>query len=219
MGLDVERDTQALVMQFASQDSLRQRRGRAGRVQEGRCFRLITYNTYNNKLMPHSIPEILRVSLDNIVLQIKAMSPALLPLTTSSTTTTTTNASGATSGASTDSKLNGEQDLTRKLLARCIDPPPAINIDTAERYLLRIQALDADTKMLTALGKHLANLPCNPGIGRLLIYSCLLGCVYSASIAAACMNVRSPFSASPEPEIRDKVNKAKVRTKLYIHSL
>ena len=202
-------------MQFASQDSLRQRRGRAGRVQEGRCFRLITYNTYNNKLMPYSIPEILRVSLDNIVLQIKAMSPALLPLTTTSSTTTSSTTSTSTS---VDNKLNGgQQDFTRKLLARCIDPPPAINIDTAERYLLRIQALDADTKMLTALGKHLVNLPCNPGIGRLLIYSCLLGCVYSASIAAACMNVRTPFSASPEPEIRDKVNKAKVLTRLYMH--
>lgn len=47
-------------------------RGRAGRVQEGRCFRLITANTFQ-KLPAHSVPEILRVPLESVILQIKAM--------------------------------------------------------------------------------------------------------------------------------------------------
>ena len=72
MGLDIDRGVSALITQFASQDSLRQRRGRAGRVQEGRCFRIITQNTFN-KLSLHSVPEILRSPLENIILQIKSM--------------------------------------------------------------------------------------------------------------------------------------------------
>ena len=49
---DEESGSSALVTKLASQDSLRQRRGRAGRVSAGRCFRLITLGTYS-KLPPH----------------------------------------------------------------------------------------------------------------------------------------------------------------------
>ena len=40
-----------------------------GRVQKGRCFRLITRGTHD-KLPQHSVPEILRVPLEKIVLQV-----------------------------------------------------------------------------------------------------------------------------------------------------
>lgn len=63
----------SLTMQFAAQDSLRQRAGRAGRVQQGRCYRLITEKTYQTKLLPQSIPEMLRLPLDNVLLQTMAM--------------------------------------------------------------------------------------------------------------------------------------------------
>ena len=47
MDYDEERGMSALVTKLASQDSLRQRRGRAGRVSEGRCFRLVSSGTYS----------------------------------------------------------------------------------------------------------------------------------------------------------------------------
>ena len=59
----------ALVMKKASQDSLRQRRGRAGRVSAGRCFRLLTAGTCE-KLPLHSVPEMLRAPLQSLVLQV-----------------------------------------------------------------------------------------------------------------------------------------------------
>eukprot|EP01119_Soliformovum_irregulare_P013905 TRINITY_DN3746_c0_g2_i2.p1 TRINITY_DN3746_c0_g2~~TRINITY_DN3746_c0_g2_i2.p1 ORF type:complete len:1292 (+),score=525.82 TRINITY_DN3746_c0_g2_i2:491-3877(+) len=54
---------------FISQASALQRRGRAGRVREGVCFHLVTKRHFENSPR-HSTPEMLRISLDEICLQI-----------------------------------------------------------------------------------------------------------------------------------------------------
>lgn len=72
MGYDVARQMPRLQESFASQDSLTQRKGRAGRVREGVSFKLIRRKTFN-KLPAHGTPEIRRVPLDHLVLQIKAL--------------------------------------------------------------------------------------------------------------------------------------------------
>ena len=46
-----------LLERFTSQDSLKQRRGRAGRVRPGTCYKLVSTKTYN-KLPEHGEPEI-----------------------------------------------------------------------------------------------------------------------------------------------------------------
>ena len=58
-----------LLEQFASQASLKQRRGRAGRVREGTCYKLISKTTYTS-LKEHGDPEIRRCALDQTLLSL-----------------------------------------------------------------------------------------------------------------------------------------------------
>jgi len=69
---DPTADTTKLVITSTAQDSLRQRQGRAGRTQPGECHFLITQDEFNRRPISTK-PEIMRTSLREIVLQIKAM--------------------------------------------------------------------------------------------------------------------------------------------------
>jgi ATP-dependent RNA helicase DHX57 len=56
-----------LVERFASTDSLKQRRGRAGRIRSGAYYQLISPKA-KAKLLSHGIPEICRCALDSVIL-------------------------------------------------------------------------------------------------------------------------------------------------------
>ena len=58
-----------LLEQFASKASLKQRRGRAGRVREGVCYKLISKKTYE-KLKEYGDAEITRCALDQTLLSL-----------------------------------------------------------------------------------------------------------------------------------------------------
>jgi ATP-dependent RNA helicase DHX57 len=61
----------SLVESWVSKAAGRQRRGRAGRTQPGVCYK--TYTRKQERDMPNfSVPEILRVSLNNVCLSVKA---------------------------------------------------------------------------------------------------------------------------------------------------
>uniref|UniRef100_A0A7S3M923 RNA helicase n=1 Tax=Spumella elongata TaxID=89044 RepID=A0A7S3M923_9STRA len=202
---DTEIQTSVLTTKFAALDSLRQRRGRAGRVQKGRCFRLITRGTHD-KLPQHSVPEILRVPLEKIVLQVKAMLGAKKLLAEKKGPTKSTKATKSAQAGSV-SPLDAMD--TMLLLSRCPDVPAASSVASAEKLLIQIQALSPTTSALTPLGVHLSTLPCMPRIGRLAVYGALLGCAYSATVVGACMSVRSPFNPSQDSEVVRAVNRAK----------
>eukprot|EP01135_Chromosphaera_perkinsii_P006611 Nk52_evm13s554 gene=Nk52_evmTU13s554 len=61
-----------LRLQSITQASAQQRRGRAGRVQAGMCYRCCSRKTYS-EFSPYSLPEILRAPADRLVLQVKTL--------------------------------------------------------------------------------------------------------------------------------------------------
>lgn len=58
-----------LIEVFASQASMKQRRGRAGRVREGKCYKLISKQSHA-KIHEHTAPEITRCALDQTLLSL-----------------------------------------------------------------------------------------------------------------------------------------------------
>lgn len=53
-----KRGMDSLVIAPISQASAKQRKGRAGRVGPGKCYRLYTEDAYKNEMMPVTVPEI-----------------------------------------------------------------------------------------------------------------------------------------------------------------
>jgi len=64
---------EALVVVPISRQQAKQRAGRAGRTQEGKCFRLYSEQFYEQQMEESSLPEIKRVNLSNTLLTLKAM--------------------------------------------------------------------------------------------------------------------------------------------------
>lgn len=62
---------ESLVVVPASRASANQRKGRAGRVGPGKCFRLYTQWAYQNELEENTVPEIQRSNMCNTVLLLK----------------------------------------------------------------------------------------------------------------------------------------------------
>ncbi|XP_025770078.1 probable ATP-dependent RNA helicase DHX34 [Puma concolor] len=72
MGYDPQAKLQRLQEFWISQASAEQRKGRAGRTGPGVCFRLYAESDYD-AFAPYPVPEIRRVALDALVLQMKSM--------------------------------------------------------------------------------------------------------------------------------------------------
>ncbi|XP_069688827.1 putative ATP-dependent RNA helicase DHX57 [Periplaneta americana] len=81
-----------------------------------------------------------------------------------------------------------------EVLGGTLEPPPVESVDSALLRLKDVGALDSDNE-LTPLGRHLAALPVDVRIGKLMLLGSIFCCVDSALTIAACLSYKSPFVA------------------------
>lgn len=95
-------------------------------------------------------------------------------------------------------KAMGGHDV-RQFLAKAIDPPSTKALDSAIRSLREVEAIDLTERGdLTALGKHMANIPADLRIGKMLLFGSVFGCLDPILTIASIMSLKSPFTSPME---------------------
>jgi len=80
----------------------------------------------------------------------------------------------------------------RLFLKNALEPPEPRSITSAMDSLVLLGAMHPETTDLTELGFHLASLPIDPRLGKMMIYGCLLHCLLPMLTLAA-LSDRDPF--------------------------
>ncbi|KAJ1528629.1 hypothetical protein ONE63_007024 [Megalurothrips usitatus] len=80
------------------------------------------------------------------------------------------------------------------IFSNMLESPDSESINSALVRLQNIGALD-EKQDLTPLGCHLAQLPVDVRIGKLMLFGAIFRCLDSALTMAACLSYKSPFSA------------------------
>ena len=178
---DPRRNMASLEEGWVSRASARQRAGRAGRVRPGKCYAMFTSLRASKQMRSHQVPEMHRVPLTEVVLQIKKL------------------------GVGDDGARQGAGDAAA-FLAGALEPPAPAAVASAVATLREIGALERSRTAsfeknfedgggsLTPLGHHLASLPVDCRVAKMLVYGALLSCVSPTLTVAACLSYKSPFA-------------------------
>jgi ATP-dependent helicase HrpA len=143
-----------LPIEPVSQSSANQRKGRAGRVEQGLCIRLYAEEDFNAR-PPFTQPEIQRANLAEVILRMKAF------------------------------HLGDIETFP------FVQPPAPAAIANGYALLQELGALD-EQRALTPLGEHLARLPIDPTLGRMLLQSQHEHATAELLIIAAGLSIQDP---------------------------
>ncbi|KAL9451593.1 hypothetical protein AB3S75_013205 [Citrus x aurantiifolia] len=163
----------SMVEDWISQANARQRRGRAGRVKPGICYSLYTRRRYEKLMRPYQVPEMQRMPLVELCLQIKLLSLGRIKI----------------------------------FLSKALEPPKEEAITTAISVLYEVGAIEGDEE-LTPLGHHLAKLPVDVLIGKMMLFGGIFGCLSPILSISAFLSYKSPF-IYPKDE-KQNVERAKL---------
>ncbi|KAL7690424.1 putative RWD domain, RNA helicase HrpA, Helicase superfamily, ATP-binding protein [Plasmopara halstedii] len=172
---------------WASRAACDQRKGRAGRVQAGTCYRLFSTKRFASMDAQLSA-EIHRVSLEQLCLQIKKLELGSIK--------------GFLANAIEPPNNDSIDSAIRELVDIAAFEMVGKNLKNESNNDLQV--------VLTPLGKHLAMLPLDARIGKFLVYGSILRCVEPVAIIASCISSRNPFVMSTsDPQIRVNQNALK----------
>jgi ATP-dependent RNA helicase DHX57 len=200
MAYDSSTRTSRLEQCDIARSSAKQRIGRAGRVRQGVAYCLYTKHHHDNSMRQSELAEIHCTPLHQLYLHAKALiEPHRID-----------------SDVATLSKQQVREMDAAVFLSEAIEPPSTDLIHDAETFLLHIGALthgqqhrqahhhhnhpNAQQRVLhlTALGHHLAALPIDVQLGKMLLYAAVLRCLPQALTIAAFLSSQSPFVAPLE---------------------
>ncbi|XP_078303917.1 ATP-dependent RNA helicase TDRD9 isoform X1 [Panthera onca] len=181
---DEDTNYQSLRLSWASKTSCNQRKGRAGRVSKGRCYRLIHRDFWDSSIPDHVVPEMLRCPLGSTILKVKLLDmgePRALLATALSPP--------------------GLGDIERTILL------------LKEVGALAVSGQREDENPhdgeLTFLGRVLAQLPVNQQLGKLIVLGHVFGCLDECLIIAAALSLKNFFAMPFRQHLdgyRNKVN-------------
>ncbi|XP_043553464.1 ATP-dependent RNA helicase TDRD9 [Chiloscyllium plagiosum] len=178
---DEDTNYQSLRLSWASKMSCNQRKGRAGRVSKGYCYRLVTCDFWTHCIPDHAVPEMQRCPLGSTVLKVKLLDMgeprALL--------------------ASALSPPN-LKDIERTVLLLKEVGALSIEIKGIDN------PYDGD---LTFLGKVLAYLPVDLHLGKLIVLGHVFGCLEECLIIAAALSLKNFFAVPFKQHLEGYRNK------------
>ncbi|KAK2497836.1 hypothetical protein MC885_006939 [Smutsia gigantea] len=166
---DEDTNYQSLRLSWASKTSCNQRKGRAGRVSKGYCYRLIHKDFWDNSIPDHIVPEMLRCPLGSTILKVKLLGmgePRALLAT-----------------ALSPPSLG---DIERTILLLKEVGALAVSQQREDE--------NPHDGELTFLGRVLAQLPVNQQLGKLIVLGHVFGCLDECLIIAAALSLKNFFA-------------------------